>query len=111
MVEINKIKGRGMQFSGRLERPDEVVYGLKAYYADNYAFDDYLYWLEGDPAVYIQCASIKMDIPYPSCDMVWDYSDSISFNASFSKKYLSNWKRVLEKVNKLIKVTSTGEFS
>jgi hypothetical protein len=106
MVEINKIKGRGMQFSGRLGNPDEIIYGLEAYYAKKYALDDYLYRTNGLPQVHITCRSKNMNVPQPGCDMLWDYSDTISLEASFSKKYLHQWKDILLHINKVIKGTS-----
>ncbi|MCU7920627.1 MAG: hypothetical protein KZQ95_20070 [Candidatus Thiodiazotropha sp. (ex Epidulcina cf. delphinae)] len=103
IVEANKKAGGGMQFSGRLGSPDEMKYDLEAYYATKYAPDDYLYRPNGESRIYISCRSKVMKVPYPGCDMLWDYSDAIYLEASFNRKYLPQWQTILEKIQKLIK--------
>ncbi|MES9994345.1 MAG: hypothetical protein ABW098_20540 [Candidatus Thiodiazotropha sp.] len=88
--------------SGRLGKYDELIYSLEVYRSNSYGDDDYLYRRNGDTVAYLHCSSKKQDIPYPSCELLWDVSDRIGAKAVFSMDYLSYWKTVMIKVNGLV---------
>ncbi len=101
IIENHKGKGGHKRFSGRLGSPDERQYGLEVYRAINYSPDDYLYRPDGETTVYITCGSKIMNVPFPHCDMMWDPSDSVYADATFSKDYLPQWQEILSNIQKI----------
>lgn len=55
----------------------------------------------GDEFYWVQCVP-EGKVIYPSCNTTFFYSDHILVRYSFSKKQLSNWKQIDQKVKKLI---------
>jgi hypothetical protein len=102
IVERNSYKSGGKRFSGRLGNPDEMKYGLEEYRSTNYSFDDYLYRPKDSGKVYISCSSKIMNTPSPSCKMMWDPSESVYADATFSKAYLPQWNEILLDIQKVI---------
>jgi hypothetical protein len=103
IIKHNASVNGGKQFSGKLGKPDENIYGLDVYYANKKAPDDYLYDLNGQTVVYITCGSEEMNVPHPHCELKWDHSKTIYAEAVFSKKYLPQWQRILDEINNQIK--------
>jgi hypothetical protein len=106
IIENNKSEEGGFRFSGRLGKPDEIKYGLEVYYTKINSRDDYLYRPSEGVIVYIACASKKMNVPSPSCEMLWDHSKTVYADAIFSKKYLPHWKSIHKRINDVIKKDS-----
>jgi hypothetical protein len=102
IISNHKGKKGHKRFSGRLGIPDDHMYGLEIYRATNYSFDDYLYRPKNSRKVYISCSSKIMNTPSPSCKMMWDPSESVYADATFSKAYLPRWKEILLNIQKVI---------
>ena len=101
IIENNKGKKGGFRFSGRLGKPDEIKHGLEVYYTDYKSPDDYLYRTDGEITVYIRCGSKIMNVPSPSCNMIWDPYDSVYADAIFSKDYLPQWQEILSTIQRI----------
>lgn len=104
---INNHKGaKGhKRFSGRLGKPDEMKYGLEVYRSTGYNFDDYLYRTDGSAIVYLICTGKVMESKkpnHPYCTMMWDLSESVYADATFSKTYLPHWQNILSNMQKII---------
>jgi hypothetical protein len=89
--------------SGRLGQFDELKYDLEVYRSNTYGNDEYLYRKDNNTISFIRCSSKKQNVPYPSCNMIWDLTQGISIEAVFSMDYLSEWKAMVNYVNRLVK--------
>jgi hypothetical protein len=101
IIDHNKGESGGFRFSGRLGEPDEQKYGLEIYYTNKKSPDDYLYRSNGKTTVYISCGSKVMNVPSPHCKMMWDESDKVYADATFSKDYLPQWREILTNIKKV----------
>jgi hypothetical protein len=43
-----------------------------------------------------------MNVPSPHCEMMWDLSDSVYADATFSKDFLPQWQEILSKIQKIM---------
>jgi hypothetical protein len=101
IIEHNRNENGGFAFSGRLDEPDGNNYGLEVYFSSNHQSDIYLSRSNGVVNTYISCTSKAMNVPSPSCRMMWDPYDSVFSDATFSKDYLGHWKVILSKIQNI----------
>lgn len=81
---------------------DEIRYGLEYYHSDfNHQDSVYLYREKNNPKVYIRCPEDPR-IPYPGCQLLWDYNDEVAIQASFSVKYLPQWREIWLNIQQLL---------
>ncbi len=81
---------------------DEIRYGLEYYHSDfNHQDFVYLYREKNIPKVYIRCPE-DLRIPFPGCQLLWDYNDEVAVQASFSIKYLPQWREIRLNIQKLL---------
>lgn len=99
IIEHLKDRVRLASFSGRLDNPDEMKYGLEVYYGKSKLDDTYLHGVGGDEPVYITCVE---NVPSPGCKMRWDYSKNVYADTSFNMKHLPQWQENISNVQKVI---------
>jgi len=97
----------GAAFSGRLGDYDELRYGLEYYRSNNRGNDIYLYIEDGEPEIYISCPSesVLETMPFPSCTYYWDITPGTSYQMRYSMDYLSQWREVWGKAQRLVRIS------